>query len=360
MEFGLQFFPDQWPKPRPAAQYFDESLRLVGLCDQYGYTHVRIVEHYFHLWGGYSPNPIVFLSAAAQRTRKARLITGAVLPAFNHPLKLAGEIGMLDAISEGRLDVGFARAFLPYEFKHFRVSMDESNARFEEGIDQVRLLLEQENVSHEGRFHSFAGVTSLPRSTQKPRPPFYIAAVATPSSFERAGRMGHAIMAIPGIGPTPTEFIGRYREAWRSAGHEGEPRVMFAVFMFCHERREEAIRIAKPRIEGHMASMCDAVEEWAKGPLSADYPNYEKMYHMMKAQNFETQVAHGAAYVGTPKDLIEQFHEFDKVMGGIDSSSLQVNFNDMPYEDAERSVRLFGEKVIPHFAALRVGAAPRA
>jgi hypothetical protein len=28
----------------------------------------------------------------------------------------------------------------------------------------------------------------------------------------------------------------------------------------------------------------------------------------------------------------------------------------MPYDDAERSVRLFGEKVIPHFAAKRVHA----
>ena len=105
MDFGLQFFPDQWPDAKPPAQYFDESLRLVGLCDQYGYTHVRIVEHYFHLWGGNSPNPIVFLSAASQRTKTARVITGAVLPSFNNPLKLAGEIGMLDAIAGGRLDV---------------------------------------------------------------------------------------------------------------------------------------------------------------------------------------------------------------------------------------------------------------
>ena len=49
-----------------------------------------------------------------------RLVTGAVVPAFNNPLKLAGEIGMLDAISGGRFDVGFARAFLPHEFRRFR------------------------------------------------------------------------------------------------------------------------------------------------------------------------------------------------------------------------------------------------
>lgn len=349
MEFGLQFFPDVTPQQKPAAQYFDESLRLVEWCDVYGYSHVRIVEHYFHSWGGYSPNPIVFLTAASQRTRRARLVTGAVLPSFNHPLKLAGEIGMLDAISGGRLDVGFARAFLPYEFRHFGVDMDTSVARFEEGIEQVRLLLEQENVSASGRFHSFAGVTSLPRPTQHPRPKFYIAAVGTPDSFERAGRLGYGLMAIPGVGSSPAELSGIYREAWRKAGHPGRPTVMMATFMYCHEDRAEAIRIAKPRIERHFASIADAMSEHTGRALSKDYKNYDKMVEKVRAETFETQLAHHAAFVGTPADVIEQLHEFDRVMGGVDHASLQVNFNDMAYHDAEQSVRLFGEKVMPHF-----------
>ena len=129
MQFGLQFFPDVSPREKAADAYFRESLDLVSLADPLGYSHIRIVEHYFHPYGGYSPNPIVFLAAAAERTKKARLITGAVLPAFNHPLKLAGEIGMLDAISGGRLEVGFARAFLPHEFSRFGVRLDDSRAR---------------------------------------------------------------------------------------------------------------------------------------------------------------------------------------------------------------------------------------
>src|SRR6185437_8324553 len=103
------------------------------------YATIRIVEHHFHWYGGYSPNPLLFLAAAAQRTKQARLVTGAVLPVFNNPLKLAGEIAMCDAIARGRLDVGFARAFLPHEFRKFGISMDESFARFSEGIEQVEL-----------------------------------------------------------------------------------------------------------------------------------------------------------------------------------------------------------------------------
>src|SRR6185437_4075930 len=178
MEFGVQFFPDVKPEEKSARDYFAESLDIAEEAEGLGFTHARIVEHYFHYYGGYSPNPMLFLAAASQRTRRMRLVTGAVLPVFNHPLKLAGEIGMLDALSDGRLDVGFARAFLPHEFARFGVQLDESRARFDEGMEQVRLLLEQENVSCEGCFHSFRNVTSLPRPTQRPRPRFYVAALA--------------------------------------------------------------------------------------------------------------------------------------------------------------------------------------
>lgn len=352
MEFGMQFFPDVRPEQKSAARYFDESLRLVDWCDVYGYSHVRIVEHYFHYWGGYSPNPLVFLTAASQRTKRAQLVTGAVLPVFNHPLKLAGELAMLDAISNGRLQIGFARAFLPYEFRHFGVSMDESVARFEEGVAQIRELLERENVTSNGKFHSYENVTSLPRPTQRPRPPFWIAAVGTPQSFERAGKLGYNLMAIPGVGSSPSELVQVYREAWKSAGHPGKPKVMLACFMYCDEDRARAIEIAKPRIERHFHSIADAMAEHAGREISQDYKNYDKMILKVRNETFESQLHHGAAFVGTPADCIEQLHAFEKMMGGVDHASLQVNFNDMSFEDAERSVRLFGEKVMPHFAAI--------
>src|ERR1700681_802906 len=153
MQFGVQFFPDVRPEEKSAETYFQEALDLAEEADGLGYSHIRIVEHYFHYYGGYSPTPIVFLAAAAQRTKRARLVTGAVLPVFNNPLKLAGEIGMLDAISGGRLDVGFARAFLPHEFRRFGISPNESVARFREGIEQIELLLTDDHATHRGQFH---------------------------------------------------------------------------------------------------------------------------------------------------------------------------------------------------------------
>src|SRR6266404_5410461 len=68
---------------------------------------------------------------------------------------------MLDAISDGRLDVGFARAFLPHEFRRFGRSPNDSVARFRECIQQVELLLTRESVTHRGRFHAIANVVSV-------------------------------------------------------------------------------------------------------------------------------------------------------------------------------------------------------
>jgi alkanesulfonate monooxygenase SsuD/methylene tetrahydromethanopterin reductase-like flavin-dependent oxidoreductase (luciferase family) len=349
-QVGIQFFPDLGPAEKSARDYWREALHLVGLVDRYGYTHVRTIEHYFNPYGGYSPNPIVFLAAAAQITRHARLVTGAVLPAFNNPLKLAGEIAMLDALCDGRLDVGFARAFLPHEFAHFGVRLDESRARFDEGMEQVRRLLEEESVTAIGRFHSFRDVTSLPRPTQRPRPPFYVAALASKESFQRAGAGGHGVMAIPMAGGAMAELIGAYREAWKQAGHAGNGTVMLAFHMLCHPDQQEAERIARAPLERYLRSLVAAASDWISGTHSADYKGYDQVIAALSRETFATQVEKCAAWIGTPEHILDTVATYQRQVGGFDIASLQVNFNDLRLETAEGSMRLFGERVLPRLA----------
>ena len=349
MNFGIQFFPTVSPSSKSAHQYFQESLNLVGLCDSLGYSHVRTVEHYFHDYGGYSPNPLLFLSAASQRTKAARLIAGCVVPAFNHPLKVAGEIGMLDAISGGRVEVGFARAFLPHEFEAFGISIDESKSRFLEGMEQIRRLLEEERVSIRGQFHLFENVTSLPRPTQSPRPPFWIAAFATPDSFAEAGRAGYGLMAIPLSGGRMQELLGLYRDSWKSANHVGEGRVMLAFHMLCTEQPEDAIRLAKEPINAYLSSLSSAASAWNHRADAKDYPNYKQLAESLAGETFESQVAKGAAWVGSPTDICDTISEYSRKVGGFDIASLQVNFSSLSSDIAHRSMELFSRKVMPQF-----------
>jgi alkanesulfonate monooxygenase SsuD/methylene tetrahydromethanopterin reductase-like flavin-dependent oxidoreductase (luciferase family) len=350
MEFGVQFFPDVKPEEKSARDYFAESLDIAEEAEGLGFTHARIVEHYFHYYGGYSPNPMLFLAAVSQRTRRMRLVTGAVLPVFNHPLKLAGEIGMLDAISNGRLDVGFARAFLPHEFRRFGVSPNESVERYREGIEQVDLLLREENVSHRGKFHSIENTTSLPRPTQRPRPKFYVAALTTPDSFEFAGRMGYSVMAIPMGGGKMRELLGLYREAWRKAGHPGDGEVMLAFHMFCHADGEQARAIARAPLNNYLRSLVDAAGDWMEGLSSKDYPGYDKVIARLKESNMDSMAASGAAWIGSPREIGETIAGLTQDYGKFEHASLQINFNVIPRETALASLRLFGSEVLPRFA----------
>jgi alkanesulfonate monooxygenase SsuD/methylene tetrahydromethanopterin reductase-like flavin-dependent oxidoreductase (luciferase family) len=350
MEFGIQFFPAVGPDQKPADQYWREALELTQLAERLGFTNVRTVEHYFLSYGGYSPDPLIFLSAAAAVTRSIRLITGAVLPVFNNPLKLAGQIGMVDAISGGRLEVGFARAFLPHEFARFGISMDESRARFDEGLEQVRRLLEEDKVTAQGRFHSFENATSLPRPTQKPRPPFWIAALSTKESFENAGTLGHYLMGIPLAGAHMASLLQTYRDAWTAAGHGGRGKVMLAFHMYCADSSAKAAAVARAPLNQYLKSIVDAASGWMTGVSSRDYPNYQKMIESLSRETFESQVDKGLAWIGTPEEIRNAIEGYHRGVGGFECASLQVNFGMIGRAEAEASMQLFAREVMPHFA----------
>ena len=350
MEFGIQFFPAVGPDQKPADQYWREALELTQLAERLGFTNVRTVEHYFLSYGGYSPDPLIFLSAAAAVTRSIRLITGAVLPVFNNPLKLAGQIGMVDAISGGRLEVGFARAFLPHEFARFGISMDESRARFDEGLEQVRRLLEEDKVTARGRFHSFENATSLPRPTQKPRPPFWIAALSTKESFENAGTLGHYLMGIPLAGAHMASLLQTYRDAWAAAGYGGRGKVMLAFHMYCADTSAKAAAVARAPLNQYLKSIVDAASGWMSGVSSRDYPNYQKMIESLSRETFESQVDKGLAWIGAPEEIRSAIEGYHRGVGGFECASLQVNFGMIGRAAAEASMQLFAREVMPHFA----------
>ncbi|MFD9961757.1 LLM class flavin-dependent oxidoreductase [Amycolatopsis sp. NPDC058986] len=354
IDVGLHFFPDCDHRSKPAKDYFAECLDLVELADELGYHHVRTVEHYFHAYGGYSPNPLLFLAAAAQRSKNLRLITGAVLPIFTNPLKLAGEIGMVDTISDGRLEVGFARAFLPHEFRRFGVDINESRSRFDEGIAAVEGLLEHENSAFSGQFHSFEETTSLPRPLQRPRPPFWIAAISSAKSFQRAGELGYGVMTTALQTSAMSSLIAAYRKAWREAGHPGDGRVMIAFQTYCAETSAEALEAPRDAVNHYLHSLIDAASDWA-GTTSADYPGYPEMLAKMAEEDFDSSVKNGSMLAGTPEEVVESMLRYHEECGGFEIASLHAHFSTLDPALIRRSVELFGTRGIPRLRAMTGG-----
>ena len=194
-------------------------------------------------------------------------------------------------------------------------------------------------------------MTSLPRPTQRPRPPFYVAALASRELFERAGAAGHGVMAIPMAGGAMAELIATYREAWQQAGHPGRGTVMLAFHLLCHADQAAAERIARGPLERYLGSLVAAASAWTTGTSSADYPGYDQVIAALARETFATQVEKCAAWVGTPERILDTIATYQRQVGGFEIASLQVNFNDVPLAAAEASMRLFGEQVLPKLAA---------
>jgi alkanesulfonate monooxygenase SsuD/methylene tetrahydromethanopterin reductase-like flavin-dependent oxidoreductase (luciferase family) len=82
------------------------------LADELGYNSISFTEHHFHIEGfEMSNNPVLlnlYIAMQTQRIRVGQL--GIVLPAAN-PLRVAEDIAMLDHMTGGRANAGFARGY---------------------------------------------------------------------------------------------------------------------------------------------------------------------------------------------------------------------------------------------------------
>jgi len=298
-----------------------------------------------------TPSPIVFLSAAAARTKRIRLATGAVIPIFNHPIKLAGELAMLDNISGGRLTVGFARAFLPEEFEAFERSMDESRARFEGGLEAVRRLWTETDVVFEDAFYRFGPVTSSPRPAQQPHPPIMVAAIGTPASFEWAGRQGYGLMVVPYLSKFDDlrEKIESYRQTFEAHHPERPiPPVQMSLHLHVAETDAQAVAEATGPMHQYIAVFRESAAAWT-GRSSKDYAGYEQVIAQLDTMNMDRIMREGRALIGSPASVIQQVRHIGDVFGDVELS-LSVLWGDLSYETSERSLSLFAEHVMPKFA----------
>src|SRR5215212_11823555 len=216
-----------WPlsrkhfKPEVAVQTYAEHLRAWELMDQLGYDGVGFNEHHCSPYGLMN-SPNLMASAAAQRTKRLKLlIYGNLLP-LHEPLRLAEELAMIDCLSNGRLISGFARGILR-EYQVHNVPLSESRARFEEAYEIITRAWTAEVFSYEGRFWSYRDVAMWPRPVQQPHPPIWMPIVGSKESIEFAA--AHNIPITPGLGGggLRDDIIRYYAKCLAAAGHRLTP-----------------------------------------------------------------------------------------------------------------------------------------
>ena len=98
--------PGEDVAPEVATAVFDAGVAHWQHIDRLGFEGIFFSEHHFGL--SYSPSPNLLIAAIARSTERLRLGTmGMVLPLYQ-PWRVLEEIGMLDHLTGGRLEIGCA------------------------------------------------------------------------------------------------------------------------------------------------------------------------------------------------------------------------------------------------------------
>ncbi|HXQ53026.1 MAG TPA: LLM class flavin-dependent oxidoreductase [Stellaceae bacterium] len=217
--FGAPGGRDKEVAPRVTAEHFEWHLDLWRRAEGFGFEGIFFSEHHFGL--GYSPSPNLLIATVATMTRTLRLgVMGLVLP-YYQPWRVAEEIGMLDHLTGGRLEIGTASG-IPQEMLRVGLGVDEANARNAEAIEILDAALLKPVISHHGRFWNFDDLRIVPRPLQQPSPPKWVTVVSIESA-RKAARRGAKICT----GFHPIERIAAifddYREEAARAGHPTGP-----------------------------------------------------------------------------------------------------------------------------------------
>lgn len=162
--------------PNPEFVSQDAIMKLSAAAEAAGFTGVSLTEHPApsEAWrraGGHDAiDPLVGLAFAAAATRKLRLFTYLIVLPYRNPFLLAKATATLDALSGGRLELGFGAGYLKSEFFALGVSFDERNALFDEAIQVLKMAWSGEPVTFQGKHFSAKAVTLQPRPAQRPHP----------------------------------------------------------------------------------------------------------------------------------------------------------------------------------------------
>src|SRR6059036_381673 len=132
MEFGVFDHLDR--HGGALADYYEDRLKIAEAYDRAGFYAYHLAEHHATPLG-MAPSPSVFLAAAAQRTRRIRLGPLVFLLPLYSPLRLLGEICMLDHLSGGRLEMGVGRGVSPYEVGYHGFDPARTRPMFQEALD---------------------------------------------------------------------------------------------------------------------------------------------------------------------------------------------------------------------------------
>jgi alkanesulfonate monooxygenase SsuD/methylene tetrahydromethanopterin reductase-like flavin-dependent oxidoreductase (luciferase family) len=339
MEFGLR-------EGGTEADAFREGLALVDAAEAWGLDSAWLAEFHFSPERSVLSSPIVVAAAMAARTKRIRIGLAVYVLPLNNPLRIAEEAATVDQLSGGRLDFGIGRSGFVRTYNVFNIDYAESQGRFEESLDVLRLAWRGEKFSHDGTYYKITDALLVPRPIQRPAPPMRMAA-SSAGTFKTVAEQGLPLfvgLRGDGLGAL-AENIEMYRETWRARGHDGAGSVFLRVPVYAADT--EAAAHEEPRANIVFYFERQAAIVMAGAPKGGNAVRAD-MAAKLSALSYDDILRDRVAF-GTAAQLIERISEWRDVLG-IDGITAELNAgNGLSEAQVKNSLRILTRDVMPAF-----------
>ncbi len=300
--------------------------------DKLGFDGLFLTEHHFDEWT-VLPSPNIFLTALAMKTKRLRLGAGVHVLSIHSPIRLAEEAGMIDVLSNGRVEVGLGKGNFQFEWDRYTPPRSEADARFDENFALLMKALNETRFTFLGKWNRIAKPSTIyPKPLQNPLP-IWIAG-SSPDSVVKVGSLGQNL-ASAGI-PDGGERFERYLEAAHKAGHQfSGANYMIVTSVIIAPTDQEARRLAERNRE-------IMVDTFMRRDYKLDSPDF-----------VNTLPFFSGALVGSPATVRDQLIF---LLRDTRARRLIVNlrFRGIISEVSRQSQRLFATEIIPHLRHLPI------
>lgn len=321
--------PSVEPDPRDVSALIARYLDLWVQDEALGFEGIFFSEH--HFGRSYSPSPNLLIAALASRTKTLRLgVMGVVLP-YYHPARVVEEIGMLDHLTGGRLEIGTAIG-VPQELARLNMTMAEARERNDEIVAVIDAALADRIVSHRGKYYSLPGLRLLPRPLQQPSPPRWTTVVSADSARRAARRRIKISTGFNSVSRIKAIFDA-YREEADAAGFQASPDYLAL-------RRRVTVAPTSDQARVYAQGVTDRLKSFVAEDerLNTNIPD-------TPAPSGGFTLSDDEFITGTPKEAAHNIIEQCRAVGA--GNFLAVLNYSAPVAEVVQAHELFGREAIP-------------
>jgi alkanesulfonate monooxygenase SsuD/methylene tetrahydromethanopterin reductase-like flavin-dependent oxidoreductase (luciferase family) len=332
MKFCVQLNP-QVSIDKPGVQLMPTLIEQVRVADGVGFDAFSMGDHY-NIPGLQRLNQVPALARLCAEAKRCAVGTAVMLLGLRHPVTVASELASLDVLNDGKSFFSFGLGYRDDELNAFNLTKQQRFQRFVEGVEIIKRLWTENDVSFTGAAFKLKNVSVDPKPLQKPRPPIWIAANSD-VAVARAATLGDGWM----IGPHSAidELQGQVelcRQAWTAAGKPGSPAMPIIRETFVASTRKEATEKARPCLEQLYRTI---YVKWKQNQAMSDPSELSWAFDRLSKGRF---------ILGSPEECVEQIKEYKNRLA---TDYILPRFDWTPglsQDEILKSMRLFGEKVI--------------